>query len=247
MTAFVDRLHQLPQSRRAARGVALVAAVFALIALARLVLVLVAEPVLPVSATASVPAAATPTPIADWHLFGVAGNAPRATALAGLVRGTLARPDPAQGLVFLAMPDGGDRSVPVGEALPGGGVLAAVYPDRLVVRHGAREETILLADEVDPPAVPPAPGADLAVLAAAGQVVPVREQGQVVGLRVTTTDVAQLERLGLRRDDVITAINGVPVREADLGAARMAALLQGARPTLRLRRGGRILELTPGT
>ena len=86
-----------------------------------------------------------------------------------------------------------------------------------------------------------------AVLAAAGQVVAVREQGQVVGLRVTTTDVAHLERLGLRRDDIITAINGVPVREADLGAARLAALLQGARPTLRLRRGGRILELTPGT
>ncbi len=53
---------------------------------------------------------------------------------------------------------------------------------------------------------------DMAALAKNVQVTPVIEDGRMAGVRVSTgADTALLGRLGLRPDDVVTAVNGVPV------------------------------------
>lgn len=94
----------------------------------------------------------------------------------------------------------------------------------------------------------PAPGgvlraAGLAALADRANVLPVVENGRVVGARISVPDVALLERLGLRRDDVIVAVNGTDIDKPGLGPLLQDSLRAGGAVGLTVRRGGQTLRI----
>ena len=96
-----------------------------------------------------------------------------------------------------------------------------------------------------------------ALLAGQANVLPVVENGRVVGARITAPDVAALERTGLRRDDaafqpreafpfaggrrddVILSVDGQPVDGPGFNQALENGLRTGGDITLVVRRGGR--------
>lgn len=87
-------------------------------------------------------------------------------------------------------------------------------------------------------AAPGTAAVGMALLASQANVLPVLENGRVVGARISAPDVALLERVGLRRDDVITAVDGHAVDGPGFDAALQAGLRDGG-ATLVLRRDGR--------
>lgn len=103
------------------------------------------------SAAPRPPPAAAAQSIALWHLFGnpqsvnlaqLARNAP-ATTLKLTLRGTLALPDPKQGIAMIADEQGGERGYNVGDDVAGA-KLAEVYTDHVVLNHEGTAETLQL-------------------------------------------------------------------------------------------------------
>jgi general secretion pathway protein C len=97
------------------------------------------------------PAAAAAQSIAKWHLFGnpqsvnlaqLARNAP-ATTLKLVLRGTLALPDPKQGIAMIADEQGNERGYNVGDDIAGA-KLTEVYTDHVVLSHEGASETLQL-------------------------------------------------------------------------------------------------------
>jgi general secretion pathway protein C len=88
-------------------------------------------------------------------------------------------------------------------------------------------------------------GVDPAQLARQVNALPVIEQGRFVGVRlVAGADVPLLARLGLRPDDVVTAVNGIPL-DSPARAQQVASSLVGAQSaTVTVRRGGKSQNLS---
>jgi general secretion pathway protein C len=107
-----------------------------------------APPVVTVAAPVATTAAVA---LSKWHLFGNAGpsvndlarSAP-ATQLQLTLFGTVADADPKQGLAVVGDPSTGEHAYRVGDTLPGGAILDAVYPDRIVLMHEGVQETLAL-------------------------------------------------------------------------------------------------------
>ena len=88
---------------------------------------------------------------------------------------------------------------------------------------------------------------DLRAMASEVNVLPVLENGQMVGVRVSGKQGSDLlSRYGIQPNDVITAVNGVPLdgpqRQAELGRSLSTA----TQVKLTVRRDGRELQLTLG-
>lgn len=97
------------------------------------------------AAAAAVPAQS----LAKWHLFGnpqtvnlaQMRNAP-ATTLKLILRGTLALPDPKQGMAVIADEHGSERAYSIGDDVTDGAKLAEVYTDHAVLTHEGVAETL---------------------------------------------------------------------------------------------------------
>ena len=212
---------------------------------------------------------ASSEPIANLHLFGIpsgdAGLVP--TTLALTLRGTVESTDPALATAVVAAPGQKDAGYHPGDTLPGGGVLDAIHADRVEILNGGQRELLALTDKrigeqagdaaesvpspatvtasvghasaMAEPAATASPALAAKLLAAQSNVLPVIDNGRVVGVRIGTADVALLERVGLRRDDVVTSIDGQAVADADFGKTLESRLQAGAGITLVVRRDGR--------
>ncbi len=126
----------------------------------------------PSEIAASVPAGPVAAPgapvvtVSKWHLFGDPGaetarhGGTTGAPLNLVLRGTLAEADPQRGIAVLAGEGGVEQAWRVGEELPGGTVLVAVYPDRAVLRRNGTELTLSLPVEPAPtaPAATPVAG-----------------------------------------------------------------------------------------
>ena len=284
MSALVDSLHRLPQSPTAARAIAAALAAVLLVQLARVLALALGDADLPLPEIAPAPAAAAREPLARWHLFGLPGNAPQAaseTTLALTLRGTVASPDPARGTAFIADAEGRDGVYRVGQALPGGGVLEAVYAGRVILNNNGQRETLALRGHRGGTAMagndkPEAGGAapprldggyltgglafgapdletqralrapDLELRAEQGNILPVLENGRVIGVRLSVPDPALLDRVGLQRDDVVTSVNGITLDDPALAPELQKQLRAGGLLTLTVRRDGQDLTLTLG-
>ena len=208
-------------------------------------------------------------PIANWHLFGLPMNDSQvaATTLALTLRGTVDSSDPALGTAIIAGQDQKDAGYHVGDILPGGGVLETIHADHVEIRNNGRRESLALAAEPDvhqgtvaapaqssatanaPAIVVGATGARSAeasaqttaatALGSQANVLPVVENGQMVGARISVADVALLERVGLRRDDVVLSIDGQPVAAGGFNQALEERLRSGGGIDLVVRRDGR--------
>ncbi|MEA2078505.1 MAG: type II secretion system protein GspC [Pseudomonadota bacterium] len=91
--------------------------------------------------------------IADWHLFGVAGeekpvekklvDAPE-TRLKLTLRGVFASEESTGGRAIVGDPKGKEETYAVGDPLPGGARLSEIYPDRIILERNGRFETLRL-------------------------------------------------------------------------------------------------------
>src|SRR6185312_10640058 len=116
-------------------------------------------------------AAAPVQSIAKWHLFGnpqavnlaqLARNAPT-TLLKLTLRGTLALPDPKQGIAVIADEQGHELSYNVGDDIVPGVKLVEVHTDHVVLEHeGALENLQLPRPEAHTPDLPEANRQNLA-------------------------------------------------------------------------------------
>jgi general secretion pathway protein C len=92
--------------------------------------------------------------IADWHLFGIAGEdapAPKAaavdapdTSLKLTLRGVFASNEMDRARAIVGDARGQENHYAVGDPLPGGARLAEVYPDRIILDRNGRYETLRL-------------------------------------------------------------------------------------------------------
>jgi len=254
MPSLTDHLYRLSRSPVAASWVARVGGAVAVIALAQLCLLIAAGPQLPFTPThAATPGAVDNGPLAKWHLFGIpnAGVVLKATTLSLVLRGTVATDRQNRALAIMAEKGRPDAGYHVGERLPGGGVLQAVHADHVVIVNGGTQERLALIEPtarpqpaptrssvaVAPTGLAPPPG--MASSAGALSILPVVENGRVVGARLATADVARIERLGLRRDDVIVSIDGTAVADPAINRTLEKGLLAGSAMTLVVRRDGR--------
>ena len=84
----------------------------------------------------------------------------------------------------------------------------------------------------------------LEALAALANLIPVTENGRLIGVRIAAPDPALLERIGLHPDEVVTAVNDIDLSEPGRREA-LEASLRGSGPlVLTVRRDGRERRLT---
>jgi general secretion pathway protein C len=183
--------------------------------------------------------------------------------------GILADHDPAAGIALIADGSGAQAAFKAGDVLPGGARLKSVHVDHVILVSNGRDETLRLPREraneaptraanapaqpgglaapvhiagletVDWQAVQRQAQGDPAALARQINVLPVIENGAIVGMRLGGAQSAMLSRIGLRPDDVVTAVNGISVK--DVGRARQVieAVRDADRVSVTVRRNGR--------
>ena len=250
MFQLTDHLYRLPQSLSVARWAARLAGCMVAVLLARLLTLSLSEARLPIDDVPILPGPSVVEhePISSWHLFGTASNSDElsATTLALTLRGIVNRGDTSRRIAIIAGQDLRDNAYHVGDTLPGGSVLDAINAANVVLINGGRRESLALADrqnlrhtdgaasntsgspldKVDPPLED-------------ANVLPVADGRLVIGTKISTSDIASLERIGLRRDDVITAIDGRKLTGPGASQALQERLRKGGTAAIVLRRDGR--------
>lgn len=205
--------------------------------------------------------------IANAHLFGAApvataanaANAPR-TNMALVLTGTIAANDPKGGLAILGPNANSVLVYAVGDNVPGGARLHAVYQDRVLLdRNGSLEALMLprqvLQGGVAPPiSQPPSfaaehvrqlinenPGAFADVI----RPQPVFAGGKQRGYRVYPGRNRQaFLRLGLRPGDLVVSINDTPLDDPARGEEIFGTLASASEAHVTVMRNGRTQDLT---
>ena len=182
------------------------------------------------SATAALPA--------DLKLFGVRDNI-----------------GSAGGGAIIALPDGTQSSVSVGETLMPGVVLVGVgYDFADVERNGARQRLFLDQDKPPEtlgtqvsllPGAPAAAGLTVAALRGAVSFSPRQANGAVSGILIAPgSDTATFATTGFQAGDVILSVNGARIASLTDLAQLQQSLTPGASLSLTVEREGRQLPLT---
>jgi general secretion pathway protein C len=206
-------------------------------------------------------------------LFGAAAQAPQSgetaprTNVPLVLVGTLAGPQPEQGLAILGESPQSARVFMVGATLPGGVKLHSVYPDRVVIARGGALETLPLPRQVAsgtnyqvPVAAAPVAAAAQAPLAESvqrliesgpevvGEMIrpmPDFANGQLRGFRVYPgRDRRMFAKLGLQPGDLVTQINGVPLTDAQRGMEILRALGNAGQANVTVERAGNVQQLS---
>lgn len=161
-----------------------------------------------------------------------------------------------RGSAIIGTPDGQQKSYAVGEEIMPGVTLTAVGYDHVTVSRGGTAEQLYLDQstpatvvapgvQAPPPVAPPPPPpvsmmrTETAPPAPEIQVQPRIEAGQVTGV---TLEGSALRAAGLQPGDVVTSINGQPIRSAEQARA-IAAQLRGGEANVEVERGGRTVSL----
>jgi general secretion pathway protein C len=205
--------------------------------------------------------------IANAHLFGAApaaretgANAPQ-TSMPLVLTGIIAGNDPQNGLAILGPTAQTAKVFAVGDNVPGGAKLHAVYTDRVVIDRDGQLESLVLPRQ--------AAGSAAAPTTAAVQVNPsldrmrhmiteqpgligdvmrpqaVTEHGKVTGFRVFPgRNRMAFMRLGLRPGDEVTAINGTPLDDQDRGDQILHTLGSSSEAHVTVIRNGQQQDLT---
>lgn len=247
MIRTIDTLYRLVRSPRTAVWAGRGSGAATAMLLAHLLVLASGEAQLPMD-DASPPVALLPearAPLASLHLFGAPGDDGGivATALALTLRGIVAGTAPGFGTAVIAGDGQVEAGYHVGDKLPGGGVLVSIHAGHVVIRNNDRREMLALASERDAvpgPTSPAAQGAaNVALLADGANVLPAIENGRAVGARMAVADVALLERVGLRRDDIVVSVDGRPADSQVLDRALREGMQAGEGVSLVVRRDGR--------
>jgi general secretion pathway protein C len=230
-----------------------------------------AEPVLQPTPATPAPTAPNRTlelaSILNAHLFGLAAassasvsDAPQ-TSMPLVLAGVLAMPDPQQGMAIIGPNAGAARLYTIGAQLPGGVKLHSVYSDRVLLdRNGSVEalflpKTLSSSTPIVQSAQPAAAtaGQRLQTLAQGNQLIggvlrmqPVLNQGKLTGYRLfpgARGSTAIFTELGLQSGDLITAVNGTLLDDADRAQEIVQTLSSASSATVTVTRNGQPLEV----
>ncbi|HXS27123.1 MAG TPA: type II secretion system protein GspC [Steroidobacteraceae bacterium] len=233
----------------------------------------------PAAAAQSQPAAVPMTrapdvaAITNAHLFGAppvapsgsAADAPR-TTMALVLTATLAAHDrktgellPDRGLAILGPNSGAANVYVVGDNVPGGARLHAVYDDRVLLDRNGSLESLMLPKQVQGEATAPIPTRtsfpaervrelitqNPAVIADVIRPQPVFAGGKQRGYRVYPGRNRQaFLRLGLRPGDLVVAINDTPLDDPARGEEIFGTLASSSEARVTVMRNGRQQDLT---
>jgi general secretion pathway protein C len=206
--------------------------------------------------------------ITNAHLFGAAprasqdgANAPQ-TSMPLVLTGIIAGNDPQNGLAILGQTIQAAKVYAVGDNVPGGAKLHAVYTDRVVIDRNGQLESLALPRQSSGTAPPPSaamlqgengsiermrrmiaeqPG----LLADVMRPQPVIEHGRMNGFRVYPgRNRMAFMRLGLRPGDQVTAINGTPLDDRDRSEQILRTLSSSSEARVTVIRNGQSQDLT---
>ncbi len=218
--------------------------------------------------------------LANWHVFGEAGKqavVKKATPLSApetrlrlTLKGVFASDDKGLGQAIIADPKGKEDNYAVGDPLPGGARLSAIYPDRIILERSGRFETLKLPKKRNRTgsraggyrasnragvgnervraaafnryrkAIRQNPSSFLNYVRAT----PARQNGKFIGFRLQAgRQRGALRTLGLKPGDIVTAINGVKIDAPAKGMKAMQALGKGDSVSVTLLRGGQEVSL----
>ena len=208
--------------------------------------------------------------ISNAHLFGqppverVAqsdGTAP-ITSLPLVLTGIISADDPQNGLAILGQTAQNAKVFAVGDNVPGGAKLHAVYNDKVIIDRGGVLETLMLPRQAALGAPPPtaaalpteSPVADRmrkliteqpSLLADVMRPQPVFANGKQTGYRVYPgRNRSAFGRLGLKPGDLVTAINGTPLDDPEHGQEIFRTLGSSPEAHVTVTRGGQQQDLT---
>ncbi len=181
--------------------------------------------------------------IVNAHVFGSppvqaaqnAADAPQ-TSMPLVLTGIISADDPQNGLAILGQTAQSAKVFAVGDNVPGGAKLHAVYNDYVMIdRGGGRLEKLLLPRQAMPGGAPPSAAAlpiespvgdrmrkliseQPSLMADVMRPQPVFANGKQTGYRVYPGRNRQaFLRLGLRPGDLVTAVNGTPLDDPEHG------------------------------
>ena len=209
--------------------------------------------------------------IAERHLFGIPAattgsqNAPD-TTLALTLHGIVAGHGPEDSRALIVA-NGDEEPYALGAQLPGGAVIRAIYPDRVMLERGGRVEALRLPKDdtgggistgaalagPTPPAMSPPMNAapqnlgqlrqEIANnperLMDAVRAMPVMQQGKLTGYRIYPAgNPAIFNQLGLRPGDVVTSVNGIPLTDPAQSMRILASVKTSEQVSITLLRNG---------
>ncbi|HEY6922736.1 MAG TPA: type II secretion system protein GspC [Steroidobacteraceae bacterium] len=180
--------------------------------------------------------------IINAHIFGFAPavqespkGPPQQTSLPLVLSGIMAADDPRYGLAIIGQSAQSTKVYAVGDNVPNGAKLHAVYGDRVELEVNGHLETLVLPRQIAAGGAPPSAGAlqtespiadrmrkliteQPSLMADVMRPQPVYANGKQTGYRVYPGRNRQaFLRLGLRPGDLVTAINGTPLDDPEHG------------------------------
>jgi general secretion pathway protein C len=208
--------------------------------------------------------------LTNAHLFGMApvargddANAPQ-TSMPLVLTGIIASNDPQNGLAILGQSAQTAKVHAVGDSVPGGAKVHAVYIDRVVIERDGQLESLMLPRQTSGNAPPPSTAAlqgdsgaiermrrvmseQPGLLADVLRPQPVMdlERHRMNGFRVYPgRNRAAFLRLGLRPGDQVTAINGTPLDDRERGEQILRTLGSSSEARVTIIRAGQSQDLT---
>lgn len=293
MQNWQDKMQRLPWLLAAWNRLPLVFVVIMLILLAQLAakvswqVVQGTSTTRPMSRTTNTgQSAATPefsmTRVVNAHLFGNLNTASSAapinapvTRLRLTLHGVFASTDPKEAMAIISDAGGRQKSYRIGDAVPGGARLHAIYSDRVILERAGKLETLKLPRKVAsfetkvstlaPATITSMTNVDLpdasnkVVKIQASEKVkqlretlinspqelwkdvriePVLQNGKIEGYRFAHKDKRLMQSIGLKPDDVIVEVNGMPLSDPSTLYDIMSQITSMENVSLTIRRKG---------
>ncbi|MBZ6074510.1 GspC family type II secretion system variant ExeC [Aeromonas schubertii] len=188
----------------------------------------------------------------------IAADAPQ-TRLNVQLTGVLASSDPAKSIAIIA--NGGvQNSYGVGDIIDGTQAkIRQVYPDRVIIEHQGRDETLMLDGEEYGKPLPTAHvdntlgGVREELLQNPGKLTdyvtiePVRVDGRMAGYRLNPgRDPELFNRLGLQANDMAVSINGLDLKDTAQAMQAMQQLAGATEMTVTVEREGQLYDVFVG-
>ena len=181
--------------------------------------------------------------------------------------GLFASSDPKQSLAIIAEKNGKDESYRVGDSVPGNATVHEIYSDRVILSRLGNLETLRLKEpaekldigrstiptETDTDATPRTSPmlkdmqemyrSDPQTLFQQLRITPVTDEGRITGYRFSHNNRQFMKEIGLDPQDIITAVNGVPVSDSGKLFAMMKDVDQLGEVNLTIMRDGQTQDL----